>query len=68
MRMQRLKQLDKQRLFNYYLARRAFVCTYTSRVRQMNEEAAAARGTSLDAVQQSLGYKRKLKGVDLPEN
>ena len=66
--MQRLKLLDRQRLFNYFLARRAFVCTYTSRMRQMNEEAAESRGTSLEAVQQTLGPKYQLKGIDIPES
>lgn len=68
LRLQRLKVLDRQRLFNYYLARRAFVLAYTSRMRQMNEEAAASRGTSLEAVQTYLGSKSQLKGIDPPDN
>ncbi|KAL8429977.1 hypothetical protein Efla_000790 [Eimeria flavescens] len=65
---QRLRQLNRQRLFNYFLSRRAFVCIYTSRVRRMGEEAAAARGLTLHAIQQSLGTKCQLKGLEFPEN
>ncbi|KAL8270399.1 hypothetical protein Esti_005628 [Eimeria stiedai] len=66
---QRLRFLDKQRLFNYMLARRAFLYSYISRMRQMHEEAAAARGTTLHALQASLSSpKRQLKGIEYPQD